>query len=157
VMDLAPPRSPERYRRLDPTLLPPLFVAWATDRTKDSGTLHRPLRERWERKDPEVMDVLAELRSLVDAGVEALEGGEPHRMGPLMTRNFELRRKIFHVSPEDVDMVDLAAAHGCPAKLAGSGGAIVGIVMERDEADSLARAFIERGQGFLRLRPEAQG
>ena len=126
AMDLTGVRSPERYVALDPGLLPPLFVAWTPEPSKSSGDLHAPLRKRWLAGDAEVRRVVTELAQGVDEGVAALQAGDVGRFGALMTRNFHLRRGIFSVSDEDVRMVELAESFGCPAKLAGSGGCIVG-------------------------------
>ena len=150
VMDLADPRTPDGYRQMPPALLPPLFLAWTGDRTKDSGQLHRPLRDRWEQGDPEVHQVINELRSLVDLGIIALEERNHDEFGRLMTRNFHLRGRIFRITPEDRAMVALAEEHRCPAKLAGSGGAIVGMIPEYADAEALREGFEGRGNLFLR-------
>lgn len=149
LMDLADPRSPERYVRVSTEGLPPLFIAWTPRRTKNSGSLHGPLRQRWERGDPAVLDVVAELRALVDEGMVALEARDHEAFGRLMTRNFELRGRIFPITREDDEMVALARAHGCPAKLAGSGGAIVGLVGAGVDPGALGEVYRTRGLSFL--------
>ena len=45
-----------------------------------------------------------------------------------MNRNFELRRSVSHVAAAHARMVGLARDAGAPAKFAGSGGAIVGVL-----------------------------
>ncbi|MGI9627094.1 MAG: mevalonate kinase family protein [Longimicrobiales bacterium] len=151
LMDLAAPRRPENYQRIPTPLLPPLFLAWSPDRTKSSGALHGPLRRRWEQGDPEVTLVVEKLRALVDEGVAVLEAKDHVRFGELMTQNFALRLQIFPVTDADRSMVELAASHGCPAKLAGSGGAIVGMIGEDTDPAELERAL--RGFGASYIRP----
>ena len=152
VMDLAPPRSPEGIQSVDTALLPPLFLAWAPDRTKSSGRLHSPLRERWERGDPEVLEVVSRLRDLVDEGMKALENRNVEAFGRAMTENFALRSRIFSIHPGDRAMVTLAERMGSPAKLAGSGGAIVGLIPPGADPEVLAGAFEKEGFVFLRPR-----
>lgn len=152
VMELAPPRTPRGVRRLDPALLPPLFLAWSPLRTKSSGRLHAPLRERWERGDPDVLEVIHELRELVDRGVRSLEDGDVAGFADAVSRNFELRSRIFPIHEGDREMVELADRHGCAAKLAGSGGAIIGVVPQGADPQRLEAAFRARRLPFLRPR-----
>lgn len=152
VMDLAPPRTPAAIRTVDTELLPPLFLAWTPGRTKSSGRLHSPLRERWERGDPEVLEVIARLRDLVDEGMAALEERDVIAFGRAMTENFALRSRIFSIHPGDRAMVSLAENFSCPAKLAGSGGAIVGVIGPGTDPEALATAFTREGLHFVRPR-----
>jgi len=157
LMDLAAPRSASRIHSVDTRMLPPLFVAWSSTRTKNSGLLHGPLRARWLQGDPEVTEVVDQLRAVVDDGMAALSTGDSEAFGRCMERNFELRGRIFPIHAEDRAMVALAHRHGCAAKLAGSGGAIVGIVAPEADGASLETAFSAGGFRFLRplLNPPA--
>ena len=150
-MDLAPPRSPEGVREVETGSLPPLFVAWATTRTKNSGRLHGPLRQRWERGDPQVLEVVRQLGALVEEGVTALEDGDTQAFGRCMSRNFRLRDRIFPIHEGDRAMVASAEALGCPAKLAGSGGGLVGLLKDGVSPSALEDAA--RPLGFRILVP----
>ena len=44
-----------------------------------------------------------------------------------MNANFDLRRTIMNIAPENLRMIEAARAVGASAKFAGSGGAIVGL------------------------------
>jgi glucuronokinase len=44
----------------------------------------------------------------------------------LLNANFNRRRSIYRISPDNVAMVECARAQGASAKFTGSGGAIVG-------------------------------
>lgn len=114
------------YEQLDPSLLPTMFVAHRTESTKVSGQLLSDLRTRWEQGDREAHDTLAQIAALATEGKEALLSGQQEQFGSLMNANLDLRRRIMHVDDWDIAVVDAARALGASAKLAGSGGAIVG-------------------------------
>jgi len=114
------------YESLDPSLLPTMFVAYRTGSTKVSGHLLSDLRIRWERGDREAHQVLDRIAALATEGKKALLRGAQDRFASLMNTNFDLRRRIMHVDDWDVAVVETARALGASAKLAGSGGAIVG-------------------------------
>ena len=79
---------------------------------------------------------------------EALVTGDADRLGRLIDANFDLRRSICRLPPEQVEMVDRARRAGASAHFAGSGGAILGVCSDEQtfarlkaelEADSLPR------------------
>lgn len=148
-MDLAPPRSAEKVQTVDTGTLPPLYLAWSSTRTKSSGRLHGPLRQRWEEGDREVLDVVDQLRDLVQEGLTALEEGDTRAFGRCMSRNFRLRCRIFPVHEEDRAMAALAEELGCPTKLAGSGGGLVGMIGEGVSVSALEEAARSLGFAFL--------
>jgi len=128
------------YESLDPAVLPPLYVAYGGGMAEPTEAVHGDLGRRYRAGDPAVLTTVSELASLVDAASEALRKGDPDELGRLMDRNFELRRSVSHVAPAHARMVARARAAGAPAKFAGSGGAIVGVlpsdaVLERLRAE----------------------
>ena len=158
VMDLAEPRGPASYQRLDPGSLPPLFVAWDPGGGETSGRAHGTLRARWLAGDAEVSRVIEAFRRLVDEGVACLGAGDPDGFRALMTRNFEMRTSIFPVAERDRRLVGIATRQAGAAKLCGSGGAVVGMPGPGDpeaELASLASRYRAEGFGFLRPTPAA--
>lgn len=156
VMDLAEPRGPASYERLDPAVLPPLFLAWDPRGGESSGRAHGTLRARWLAADPDVLRVIGELRALVDAGVACLRAGDRGGFRDLVRRNFELRTSIFDVAERDRRMVAIAARQEAAAKLCGSGGAVVGTPGPGDaeaRLEGLAASYREAGFEFLRPTP----
>ena len=149
LMDLAPPRSAGGVQIVDTGRLPPLFVLWSATRTKNSGRLHAPLRMRWERGDPEVLAVMDELRGVVDEGMKALATGDIPAFGRCMSVNFDLRARVFPIHDEDRAMVSLVGEQGCPAKLAGSGGAVVGLLADGASPSRLRERARAAGFNFL--------
>ena len=152
AMDLARPGDLSSHYALNPACLPPLFIAWQPNAGESSGLAHAALRERWLAGDSEVLETIGAFRELVDDGLRLLEQGDHAGFCQAMERNLELRRRIFSVSEGDLRRVDLAASHGAPAKLCGSGGAIVGALGPETDFDRLERTFLDAGQGFLRPR-----
>ena len=57
----------------------------------------------------------------------ALANGDIDALHKIMNENFDLRRKIMPVAPENLRMVEVARSTGASAKFAGSGGAICGL------------------------------
>ena len=151
LMDLGEPRTAASYTRLDPAMLPPLFVAWDPRRGQTSNVVHGALRARWEAGDREIRDYLSEFRPLADEGVAALQRGDVSAFRALMTRNYEMRSRFFPISERDRRMVEIARKHGGVGKLAGSGGAIVGALPHPDEFAALLEAYADAG--FESLQP----
>jgi len=121
-----------RYQRLDHTMLPKLYVAYDPQRAEFSGKYHRSLRTLFEQKKPDIVAAMSEFADIARQGNDALLGGHPEKLPALINANFDLRNRVFQVSPENKRMVDVARSTGASAKFAGSGGAIVG-TFESDE------------------------
>jgi glucuronokinase len=155
LMDLREPRSAASYRRLSPEILPPLFLAWDPRGGKSSGIAHGDLKARWERGDPEVHAIMSEFRGLVDEGVALLEGAQPRMRAfrELISRNFEMRSRIFNISERDREMVAIARRHGAAAKLSGSGGAVIGVPAAEADHDKIESAYAAAGFEMVRPHP----
>jgi glucuronokinase len=115
------------YERLDPALLPTLYVACNAAAGEPTEVTHGPLRARFERKDPDVLKAMATFADLTVRAREALVRCDAAELSRLMDANFDLRKKIMDLSPGHVRMVETARKCGASAKFAGSGGAILGI------------------------------
>ncbi len=72
------------------------------------------------------MKAIEAWKSLTDDFLEALRQGERQRMARLINRNFDIRRELAPLHPDNLQMVEKARAQGASAKFTGSGGAIVG-------------------------------
>ncbi|MCH5375710.1 MAG: GHMP kinase [Planctomycetes bacterium] len=115
------------YERLDPTLLPPLYLAFSEEAGEPTEISHTPLRARYEQGDPEVHAAMKRFAELTVDARQALLGGDAARLSRLIDENFDLRRSIVQIRPEHIRMVETARAAGASAKFAGSGGAIIGV------------------------------
>jgi glucuronokinase len=125
AIDFAGPTP--RTERLDPALLPPLFLAWRTEAAAHSGAVHGDLRARWREGDPAVRGCVARLADLARAARDALLAGDAAAFGAAVDGSFDIRRELIPgLDPRHVAMVEAARAAGASANYAGSGGAIVG-------------------------------
>ncbi|MEK7793621.1 MAG: GHMP kinase, partial [Candidatus Hydrogenedentota bacterium] len=115
-----------RYEEIDPSLLPPIYIAYRTKLAEGSEVFHNNIRERWDRGEPEVVQAMKDFASYAQEARDLLVAGRGPEIGPLMDRNFDRRRSIYALSPESIDLVEWARSTGAYAKFAGSGGAIVG-------------------------------
>lgn len=119
------------YERLDPALLPPLYLAYSENEGEPTEATHRPLRIRFEQGDADVVAAMQKFARLAAEGKTALLAGDADRLGRLLDENFDTRRSICQLQPAHVRMVETARRAGASAKFAGSGGAIIGTY--RDE------------------------
>ena len=130
------------YEPLDPGLLPPLYVAYSTSAGQPTEAIHNNLRARFDEGEQAVIEAMARLAELTDRAREAILAGDVERLGQSIDANFELRRSICRLRPDQVKMVERARAAGATAKFAGSGGAIIGTYPD--------------GPTFARLQSELQ-
>ncbi len=141
------------YRNLDPSLLPPLFIAYKDELSKSSGEVHNIMRYRASvEHDDKVLQAMAHKAALVDEAVACLQRGGRHEIGPLLDRDFDLRRSVYTLSPQNVRMVEIARAHSSHANFTGSGGAIVGTYTDDRHYGELEAAFTAEGYKVTRVR-----
>jgi glucuronokinase len=107
------------YERLDPALLPPLYIAYSTEESEPTEATHGPLGDRYRRGDPAVHAAMQQFAELAMEARRALLAGEREKLKPLMDANFDLRRTIMDLAPGHIRMVETRAAPE-PAKFAGS-------------------------------------
>lgn len=139
-----------RYEPLDPGLLPPLFLAWLPAAAQPSTLAHADVRGRHARGEPEVVAAMSEMADLARRAHEHLLGGDHAALGALVDANFEARRGVFDLDPRHVAMVEVAREHGAPAHFAGSGGAVLGIVVDERGWPALRAAYESAGCRAIR-------
>ncbi|MGI6496242.1 MAG: mevalonate kinase [Kiritimatiellia bacterium] len=132
------------YERLDPALLPPVYIAYRTDLSEGSEVFHNTIRVRFDSGDPVVTGAMREWADLTVQARRCLERNEPHKLAALMDRNFDLRASLYRLSEGNLRMVRTARSVGASAKFSGSGGAIVGTFTDDAMFDRLARALAEQ-------------
>ena len=140
-----------RYERLDPALLPNLYIAYDPNRAEESGKAHRKVKKLFEEKKPDILAAMSEFAELAQKGRDALVAGRKEELPALINANFDLRNKIFNVSEENRRMVQVARNAGSSAKFAGSGGAIVGTYTDEEQFTRLSVAL--RAIGCRTLKP----
>jgi glucuronokinase len=129
------------YEVLQPAKMPPLYVAYDAARAEISDVTHRNLKALWEKGDPAVVGAMEKLRALVDRGRVAIESADWDTLHAITDENYEIRRSIMPIAPENQRMIDVARSAGASAKFAGSGGAICGIYHGEDQFQQLTRAL----------------
>jgi glucuronokinase len=129
------------YEELHPSALPPLYVAYDPARAEVSDVPHRNLRELYNRGDKTVVDAMQQFRQLTDEGKAALMSGNWDELHRVMNANFDLRKSIMNIAPENLRMVEVARSAGASAKFAGSGGAICGLYRDGRQYQKLTDAL----------------
>lgn len=143
------------YESIDPGLLPPLYIAYATDAGEPTEVFHNSLRSRFNQGDSAVVDAMTRFAQMTIEAREAILAGDTNRLGQLIDANFDLRRSICRLSAKQVKMVERARALGATAKFAGSGGAIIGTYPDEATFDRLGRDLAEIGCSVFQPRIEA--
>ena len=141
-----------RYERLDPGLMPNLYVAYDAARAEESGEAHREVKRLFEAKNADVLAAMGEFADIAQQGRDALVAGRRDLIPALVDANFDLRDRIFNVAEENRRMVVTARRSGASAKFAGSGGAIVGTYEDEAQYAALARDLAAIGCRTLRPR-----
>ena len=114
------------YERLDPSLLPNIYLGYRTSLSEGTEVFHSNVRERWRAGDPAVVGAMNTWASYAEQGRQALLNRDRKRLDELIDANFDLRSKLYQISEGNMDMIRAARAAGASANFAGSGGAIVG-------------------------------
>jgi glucuronokinase len=138
------------YESLRPPRMPPLYVAYDPRRAQVSDVPHRNLRALYNSGDPAVVAAMEEFRQLTDRGKAALMAGDFDELHRLTNQNFDLRRTIMNIAPENLALVEAARGVGASAKFAGSGGAIVGLYHDGHQYQQLVDALAALGCSVLR-------
>jgi glucuronokinase len=126
-----------RYEPLDPSGLPPLYLAYDDRRAEPTERPHSAVRDMYDRGDAKVVKVMQQIAGLVDEARECIDRRDAAGLSRLIDRNFDLRSEVFDISAENQAMIDAARSAGASAKFTGSGGAIIGIY---DSPNTLERA-----------------
>jgi len=99
------------------------FVLAFTGVSHHSGSVHAPIRARWERGETEVVRAYERVAAIAREGKTALLRGEWSRFGALMNENHAIQRSLGGSGESNERLVAAALGAGAPgAKLAGAGG-----------------------------------
>lgn len=147
------------YEPMDSGSLPPLFLAYMSAISNptvptESGRIHSNLRFRYDSGDPEVLNAINTWARLTDEARVAIANGDEQQLGELMNANFDLRRRILGdeaLGEDNLRMIEIARELGHPAKLSGSGGAIIGTYASEDELGKLKEAYEAEHYRFTKI------
>lgn len=115
------------YERLDPKLLPDLYLAYKPALGKVSGRVLNDIRIGYEKGNRFVINILNRIAEIAETGKQALLQGNTEQFHDLMNENFDLRSKIMKISEGNFELIRTARQCGASAKFAGSGGSIIGM------------------------------
>lgn len=125
------------YRPLDPDIFPKLYIAYRRDLSEGSEVVHNDFSERYHFGDMEAHRAVGEWADLTLHALEALKNGDHTKLGELINRNFDIRRRVMNIAPKNIEMVETARSAGVSAKFTGSGGAIIGTYPDELVYDAL--------------------
>jgi glucuronokinase len=117
------------YTRVNPSSLPPLFMAYKTALGKVSGKVLNEIRSKFDKGDEHTINTLKTIAGLADEGAEAIKARDHKLLGKLINANFDNRAKIMTINPNNLEMINTARNCGASASFTGSGGAIIGTTM----------------------------
>lgn len=127
------------YERLDPSILPNIYLAYRTALSEGTEIFHNNVRERWRAGDPEVTGAMHRWASIAREGRAALLARDTAALNRLVDENFDVRARLYPISAGNLEMIHAARRAGASANFAGSGGAIVGIY----EDEAMYRRIVE--------------
>ncbi len=160
-MDFAEEQTRERdgyrhgvYERLDPGLLPPLYLAYSADEGEPTEVFHNDIRSRFLRGESAVVQAMQRCARLAAEARLALLQRDAEHLGQLIDQNFDTRRSISQLPRGQVAMVEAARSVGASAHFAGSGGAILGVYRDETMFQRLQQTL--GGIGCRVLRPMLQ-
>ncbi len=139
--------SPPRYEQLDPSMLPPLLMAWLGDAAEDSSLPHGDLRTRFSRGDPALLRGLGALASAARNARKALLEGDAEAFRGSVDATFDTRRQMMTLDPRHIELVETARACGASANYTGSGGAIVAVCRDEGQRQAVDDALSALGCG----------
>lgn len=123
----------------------PMFVAWREGDAEPSGLRHATLQAR--RHSPTVVAVMAELAETARSAASAIETRDVHALKEAIGHSFALRCQVMDVARRHRDAVERTRNNGAAANVAGSGGAVVGVMPK----DAQAFADAMNSDGFEML------
>ena len=148
--DLMQSRGFGEYEKLDPKLLPSIYVAYRTTLSEGTEVFHNNVRERWRNGDPLILDAMNTWADYAEKGKAALQQEDFSTFSRLVDANFDLRAKLYEISKGNLELIEAARRAGASANFAGSGGAIVGCYQDESMFAKLQTEFAAIGAGVLK-------
>lgn len=140
------------YESLDTRVLKNIYLAYKSELSEGSQVFHNDLRARFDSGEPEVVDAMTSWADIADQVRNRLQSGDLMSIGHLLNANFDLRKSICNIHPDNIAMVDAARSVGASAKFTGSGGAIIGQYQDETMFKALAKTLPELG--ITLIKPE---
>jgi glucuronokinase len=145
------------YERLDPSLLPTIYMAYRTSLSEGTEVFHSNVRERWLSGDARVVGAMKTWAEYAERGRAALLERDYDELDRLINANFDLRAGLYEISRGNLEMIQTARRVGASANFAGSGGAIVGAYRGDEMFEALQSAMQSEGIAVIRPRITSVG
>jgi len=133
----------------------PIFIAYEAD-PSDSGKIHHNVRQRWDAKDPEVLDGMKHFAELTVKAKAAMIRRDHATLCDLMDENFTTRRRIYGdgcLGKKNLRMIEICQSMGAAAKFPGSGGAVLGLCRPGGSIEKVCEALEAENIVFCPLDP----
>eukprot|EP00094_Tigriopus_californicus_P010415 TCALIF_10047-PA protein Name:"Similar to GLCAK2 Probable glucuronokinase 2 (Arabidopsis thaliana)" AED:0.09 eAED:0.09 QI:195/0.5/0.6/1/0.75/0.8/5/28/500 len=143
------------YENLSVQDLPSFFICYSSNGS-DSGKIHSDVRKRFDQGDPEVVNAMEAFAELTKKAKRAVQDGNWPCIAQLMKDNFALRRSIYGdtcLGADNIKMVDIGCRFGAACKFPGSGGAVVGLLLDHSRWEEMKSTYEEEGFVFVRVIP----
>ncbi len=138
------------YEPVPASLLPPLYLAFQSNLTH-KDIIHNDVRRRFECGDAEVISTMESLATNAKEGYDALKAGDIQKFNACIDKNFDLRSKIYPISPKNMDMIKAARNAGATAKFPGSGGAVIGTYPDDATFSRLVDTFTQMNSTVIKI------
>jgi len=145
------------YAPLPVSLLPSLYIAYRQSLGECSDVFHSDLRTRYNAGEAAVVAAMQAWADLTDQMRRALAEGDAARIAQLIDANFDLRRSLCRIHPDNIAMIDAARSAGASAKFTGSGGAIVGTYVDEAMFASLKEKLTQLGAVVFKPQISSEG
>ncbi|HID95462.1 MAG TPA: hypothetical protein EYP53_05320 [Candidatus Latescibacteria bacterium] len=134
-------RGPEKepygtVESLNPYVKEIPFVVAHTGLQRVSGSVHKPIRDRWLEGEKKVLEAYVRMAQLARMGKKALIEEDWEKLGALMNENHHLQRDLGGSGEKNEELIRVALECGAlGAKLAGAGGGgtIIALHLEPEE------------------------
>ncbi len=154
--DLMQQQGYGRYEALDPQLMQGVYLAYRRSLSEGTEVFHNNIRERWNRKEPAVVDAMSQWAAYAEQGRLALLAGDRAQLHQLINANFDLRATLYNINQGNLEMVQTARSVGASSNFAGSGGAVVGLFEGDDMFNALTREMAKLNVAVIRPQIEAK-
>ncbi|MDB4700184.1 GHMP kinase [Akkermansiaceae bacterium] len=140
------------YQSLDSGLLQNIYLAYKSELSEGSEVFHNDLRGRFNSGEPEVIEAMTRWADIAEEVRACLRSSETRPIGHLLNANFDLRKSVCNIHPDNVAMIDAARSVGASSKFTGSGGAIIGQYSDEPMFEALVNTL--QSLGITVLKPD---
>ena len=138
------------YEKLDPKLLPPLYISFHENLGEPTEVFHNDIRNRFNQGERSLIKAMKRFASYAQEGLKLLLKEDHSRLAEVINANFDLRRSILQLPNWQLKMIKTSRKVGASAKFAGSGGAIVGTIQNEQMFKKLSEEMAAIGSKTIR-------